>query len=920
MLARGRQGKTTSSARPSSRRWRVFVVLAAMTCLLAGPAVTVALAAPEYVLPPEVSGKAQLGERLTCYSGEWKGSPKFQYEWVREGVEFYSNSTYTLKPEDEHKEIWCIVTATESGQESRAESNNGICLGGSCGEPPIPVENKRRPEVSPPGTTTVGQTLTCSQGEWTGRPTPTTFLYRWLRDNEEIPSATSNAYIVKAEDETHALSCRVTASNGDSEAKAESSNSVKVPGSPPKSTKLPEVLGVPSVNETLTCSEGTWSGSKPLTFEFSWYRNGTKISTGNTRIVEPADEGQSLSCRVVATNKQGKAEAASAEVKVEGKLAATEPPTISGTPEEGQTLTCSAGGWNEPVGQLTLKYQWLRDNETILGATSSQHKVENADRGHLLYCQLTARNARSEEAHATSAPVGVKKGPGVPVNTGLPALEGSLSLGSTVTCNKGAWTNSPTQYVFQWLRDNAAIEGARASTYKVTAADQGHALTCKVIAENSEGPSEPEESAPGNVQGEVPEATSPPEVYAASMPPRVGESLTCLRGEWKGAPKPTFAYKWLRDGATNVGSSAAYTVANGDRGHTLSCRVTATNSEAPGGVSAISNIVTIPGVAPEPPIAGPTISGEPSVGSTLECLPGTWGGAPQPIFTFQWLLNGTAIPSAIQATFTVGSADRGFALSCRVTATNKEGTASALSSSVHVAGVRPTPEELPFISGTGAVGQTLKCERGIWSGKPPPSFTYQWYRDGAAIAGATESAYTIEPGDQGHSLSCSVTGSNSEGGVEVEARNRVAVASHVTQTPVETPVTGGKTPGPPSPSAILASLSYQLKTAFRAAHIKAIMKTRNFGFSFIAPAAGTFEVLWYVLVKAAHGGRSKQLVLAQSTVSFTGAKRGTVRLKLTANGIRLLKNKKRISLKAKAMFTIPHQKPVIWTGTLVLTL
>lgn len=915
-----------SNARPASRRRRLFVALAAMTCILAGPAVTVALAAPVNVLPPEVVGKTQLGERLICSSGEWTGAPNFRYEWLREGVEFYSGPTYTLKSEDEHKEIWCAVTATESGQEGREESKNGICLGEGCGEPQIPVENKRRPEVSPPGTTAVGQTLTCSQGEWTGHPTPTTFSYRWVREREgvkeEIPSATSNAYIVKEEDETHTLSCRITASNGYSEARAESSNGVEVPGFAPKNTKLPEVLGAPAVNETLTCSEGTWSGSRPLTFAFSWYRGGTKVSTGNTRIVEPADEGKSLSCRVLATNAKGNAEAASAEVKVEGKLAATEPPTISGTPEEGQTLKCSEGGWNQPVGQLTLKYQWLRDSETILGATSSQHKVESADRGHLLYCQVTARNnARSEEAHATSAPVGVKKGVGVPANTGLPTLEGSLSLGSTVTCNEGSWTNGPTQYVFQWLRDKAAIEGAKNRTYKVTATDQGHALTCKVIAENSEGPSEPKESAPGNVSGEAPEATSPPEVYAASTPPRVGESLTCLRGEWKGAPKPTFVYEWLRDGASTGGSSAAYTVAPGDRGHTLSCRVTATNSEAPSGVSATSKSVAIPGVAPEPPIAGPTISGgSPSMGATLECSPGKWGGAPEPTFTYQWLLNGTAIPSATQATFVVGSADRGFALSCRVTATNNAGTASELSSSVHVAGVRPTPEELPFISGTGAVGQALTCERGIWSGKPPPSFTYQWYRDDAAIAGATESAYTIEPGDQGHSLSCSVTGSNSEGAVEVEARNRVAVASHVTQTLGETSVTGGKAPGPPSPSVILASLSYQLKTAFRAAHIKAVMKTRNFGFSFIAPAAGTFEVLWYVIVKAAHGGRSKQLVLAQSTVLFTGAKRGTVRLKLTANGIRLLRNKKRISLKAKAMFTIPHQKPVIWTGTLVLTL
>ncbi len=217
---------------------------------------------------------------------------------------------------------------------------------------------------------------------------------------------------------------------------------------------------------------------------------------------------------------------------------ATAAPTITGTVEVGKTLKCSEGTWNEPVGQLTLKYQWLRDTETILGATSNEHKVESGDSKHLLYCQVTAKNSRSEEAHATSEPVGIP-GPGAPTNTGLPTLVGSLSLGSTVTCKEGTWTHSPTQYVYQWLRDKVAIESARSSTYQIKVADQGHKLSCKVIAENSEGPSEPAESAEGHVEGEAPVQTSPTEVYSASEAPRVGESLTCLRGEWKGAPKPS---------------------------------------------------------------------------------------------------------------------------------------------------------------------------------------------------------------------------------------------------------------------------------------------------------------------------------------------------------------------------------------------
>ena len=903
-------------------------MVATVVCILACPAIASAAGPPVLVLPPEVSGRVQLGERLICATGEWQAvSPEFQYEWLREGIPVASGPTYTLNAEDAHKELSCAVTATEqkTGEMTTAPSSNSVCLEGSCPtEPPEPVMLVEAPEVSPPGRAAVGQTLTCSAGQWSGRPTPTV-SYRWLRDGEAIASATGSTYPVREEDETHSLSCEVTASNGETEASEVSKNSVEVAGHPPTNTDAPEVLGFAAVNETLTCTEGTWSGSKPLEFAFSWLRNGEPIASvkSNTYTVRPEDEGQSLSCRVTATNHLGSGEAGSAERPVEGRLVSTAPPTISGAPKPkvGETLKCSEGSWNEPGGQLTLKYQWLRDNMTI-SDTTNEHQVENGDVTHLLYCQVTAENKRvpPEEAHATSEPKGIP-GPGAPTNTGRPTLQGSLSRGAKVTCSNGSWTNSPTQYVYQWLRDKVAIEAAGSSEYTVQVADEGHDLSCKVIAENSEGgPSEPAESLEGHVQGEAPAPTRPPEVYSGSGAPRVGESLTCVRGEWTGAPKPTFAYEWLRDGA-KVGSNVAYTVGNEDRGHTLKCRVIATNSEAPGGVVAESEKgVKVAGAAPEPPIGGPTISGEATPGSTLTCSHGNWEGAPLPIeFTYQWQLNGTAIPSATTATFIVGSADRGYSLTCRVTGTNSEGTASALSNSVHVVGLAPSPEELPFISGTGTVGQTLKCERGIWNGKPPPSFSYQWYRDGVAISGATESSYAIEPADAGNALSCNVTAANIEGRAEIEARNRVAVPSLVKQAITENHSSGGVgTTTLPSAKVIYATLKYQLGHDFSEAHLHTILKTKSISLTFIPPAAGTLEVIWYLNVKGAHG-KYKQVVLAQAKVTFTNTKKTTVKLKLTAKGIQILKNRKRMSLKGNATFTIPHQQPVSWAEGFVLT-
>jgi hypothetical protein len=79
-------------------------------------------------------------------------------------------------------------------------------------------------------------------------------------------------------------------------------------------------------------------------------------------------------------------------------------------------------------------------------------------------------------------------------------------------------------------------------------------------------------------------------------------------------------------------------------------------------------------------------------------------------------------------------------------------------------GQAPAGTAAPQVSGTAAVGETVSCSQGGWSGSPPLSFAYQWLRDGAAIAGATASAYTITSTDVGHALSCQVTASNRDGG------------------------------------------------------------------------------------------------------------------------------------------------------------
>jgi hypothetical protein len=76
----------------------------------------------------------------------------------------------------------------------------------------------------------------------------------------------------------------------------------------------------------------------------------------------------------------------------------------------------------------------------------------------------------------------------------------------------------------------------------------------------------------------------------------------------------------------------------------------------------------------------------------------------------------------------------------------------------------PTPANIvaPAITGTPAVGGTLTCSDGSWSAAPT-TFTFQWSRNGSAIAGATSQTYVVGTADRGTALTCTVIAANGFG-------------------------------------------------------------------------------------------------------------------------------------------------------------
>jgi hypothetical protein len=287
-----------------------------------------------------------------------------------------------------------------------------------------------------------------------------------------------------------------------------------------------------------------------------------------------------------------------------------QPPTISGTTQQGQTLTEANGSWtNNPT---LYGYQWLRcDNSgsncaNIHNATNQTYTLTSADVNNTVAVEETASNAGGPGSPADSTPTAVIAPP-PPVNMTRPTISGTAQVGQGLTENNGTWTNSPT-FSYQWLDCNSSGTGCAdvaangtAQTYTLTAADLGKTIEVQEKATNAGG------STTANSQPTlaVIRATAPPPVIVT--PPTIsgstqqGQTLTEAHGTWN--PTPTaYGYQWLRcDSSANncaaiLGATGqTYTLTSADVNNTIEVEEIASNAGSAGTAdSTPTAIITAP--------------------------------------------------------------------------------------------------------------------------------------------------------------------------------------------------------------------------------------------------------------------------------------------------------------------------------------
>ena len=437
--------------------------------------------------------------------------------------------------------------------------------------------------------------------------------------------------------------------------------------------------------------------------------------------------------------------------------------TVSGTAQEGQTLTAN------PSGAVT-GYQWQASVSgtwsNITGATSSTYLVQEADEGSQLRVHVTSIGGPADSAATASVT-------DIALALTAPVISGVAQEGQTLTATAAVANDSDATVSYQWQADHgtgfASIAGATGLSYVVQEGDEGARLQIVATSTDGDGSGTTATSAPtASVTDIAPTLTAP----VISGVAQEGQTLTATAAVANDSDA-TVSYQWQADHGTGFVSIAgatglSYVVQEGDEGARLQIVATSTDGDGSGTTATSAPTASVTDIAPT--LTAPVISGVAQEGQTLTATAAVANDSDATV-SYQWQADhGTGFVSIAGVTglsYVVQEGDEGARLQIVATSTDGDGSGTTATSAptASVTDIAPTLTA-PVISGVAQEGQTLTATAAV-ANDSDATVSYQWQADHgtgfASIAGATGLSYVVQEADEGARLQIVATSTDGDG-------------------------------------------------------------------------------------------------------------------------------------------------------------
>ena len=602
-----------------------------------------------------IKGTLRVGQTLINAITDTNGVPSnIRYQWMADGVEVGTASTYKLTDNDKGKRISLQVTFIDNdGFEESATATTGT---------PVAALNKPA-SVAVYGDVRVGERLTAVIADANGVPSDVT--YQWLADGIEVGNTSS--YTPTETDKGKRLSVQVsfTDNDGFTEDVLSTTEPVKALNKPASVV----INGIAKVGETLTATITDDNGVSSNII-YRWMVDGTLVATASRYRLAEADKGKAVTLRVIFTDNEGFNENVTSEptapVKALNKVASV---AIVGITRVGETLQSTVTDANGISSDIS--YQW-RANGVEIG-TQDRYTLTEADKGKTINLQVSFIDDDGFEEDVTSAPTAPIQALNKPASV---TINGVVKVGETLTATISDANGVSSSVSHQWLVNKSYV--GMSASYTLTERDKGGRVSLRVMFVDGEGFNESVTSA----------QTAPvsPLNYPASVAidgiVRVGETLTAIITDDNGVPIDA-TYKWMVNNI-EVSTQDRYTLTEADEAGVVS--VYAAFIDNDGFEESATSEPTAP-VQPSNKPASVVINGLMVVGETLTATITDDNGIPTDI-AYQWLADDLEAGTA--DSYLLTEADTGKVISVRVTFIDNDGFEESV---ISVAGEPVEPVE-----------------------------------------------------------------------------------------------------------------------------------------------------------------------------------------------------------------------------------